>query len=42
MLNFTTNDVAWINSSDEEVLQAYNFRARGRLPVVSWCDPGMK
>ncbi|KAK9283122.1 hypothetical protein L1049_011353 [Liquidambar formosana] len=26
--------------SDEEVLQASNFRARCRLPVVSWCHPG--
>ncbi|OIV90583.1 hypothetical protein TanjilG_01664 [Lupinus angustifolius] len=26
--------------SDDEVLQASNFRARGRLPVVSWCHPG--
>ncbi|XP_068344787.1 phosphatidylinositol-3-phosphatase myotubularin-1-like isoform X1 [Pyrus communis] len=25
--------------TDEEVLQASNFRARGRLPVVTWCDP---
>lgn len=25
--------------SDEEVLQACNFRARCRLPVVSWCHP---
>ncbi|XP_050103201.1 phosphatidylinositol-3-phosphatase myotubularin-1-like isoform X2 [Malus sylvestris] len=25
-------------TSDEEVLQASNFRARGRLPVVTWCD----
>ncbi|KAM1157431.1 hypothetical protein FF1_028035 [Malus domestica] len=24
--------------TDEEVLQASNFRARGRLPVVTWCD----
>ncbi|KAK9158769.1 hypothetical protein Scep_005343 [Stephania cephalantha] len=28
------------NISDEEVLQASSFRARGRLPVVSWCHPG--
>ncbi|KAI4346429.1 hypothetical protein L6164_007325 [Bauhinia variegata] len=26
--------------SDNEVLQASSFRARGRLPVVSWCHPG--
>ncbi|KAI4352628.1 hypothetical protein L6164_006862 [Bauhinia variegata] len=26
--------------SDDEVLQASSFRARGRLPVVSWCHPG--
>ncbi|KAG8645324.1 hypothetical protein MANES_10G054700v8 [Manihot esculenta] len=26
--------------SDEEVLQASTFRARCRLPVVSWCHPG--
>ncbi|XP_065870434.1 phosphatidylinositol-3-phosphatase myotubularin-1-like isoform X1 [Euphorbia lathyris] len=26
--------------SDEEILQASNFRARCRLPVVSWCHPG--
>ncbi|KAK3408874.1 hypothetical protein EUGRSUZ_J01026 [Eucalyptus grandis] len=26
--------------SDEEILQASNFRARGRLPVVTWCHPG--
>ncbi|KAF2318418.1 hypothetical protein GH714_007081 [Hevea brasiliensis] len=26
--------------SDEEVLQASSFRARCRLPVVSWCHPG--
>ncbi|GKU91610.1 hypothetical protein SLEP1_g5463 [Rubroshorea leprosula] len=26
--------------SDEEVLQASTFRARGRIPVVSWCHPG--
>ncbi|KAI9118850.1 hypothetical protein K1719_010295 [Acacia pycnantha] len=26
--------------SDDEVLQASTFRARCRLPVVSWCDPG--
>ncbi|XP_042960118.1 phosphatidylinositol-3-phosphatase myotubularin-1-like isoform X1 [Carya illinoinensis] len=26
--------------SDEEVIQASTFRARCRLPVVSWCDPG--
>ncbi|XP_014513688.1 phosphatidylinositol-3-phosphatase myotubularin-1 isoform X1 [Vigna radiata var. radiata] len=25
--------------SDEEVLQASSFRARSRLPVVSWCHP---
>ncbi|XP_048442167.1 phosphatidylinositol-3-phosphatase myotubularin-1 [Pyrus x bretschneideri] len=25
--------------TDEEVLQASNFRARGRLPVVTWCHP---
>ncbi|KAK9168451.1 hypothetical protein Syun_000591 [Stephania yunnanensis] len=28
------------NISDEEVLQASSFRARGRLPAVSWCHPG--
>ncbi|KAG6630678.1 hypothetical protein CIPAW_13G035500 [Carya illinoinensis] len=26
--------------SDEEVIQASTFRARCRLPVVSWCHPG--
>ncbi|KAK3228421.1 hypothetical protein Dsin_000302 [Dipteronia sinensis] len=26
--------------SDPEVLQASSFRARSRLPVVSWCHPG--
>ncbi|KAL5800413.1 hypothetical protein ACOSQ4_033297 [Xanthoceras sorbifolium] len=26
--------------SDQEVLQASSFRARCRLPVVSWCHPG--
>ncbi|XP_022133857.1 phosphatidylinositol-3-phosphatase myotubularin-1 isoform X2 [Momordica charantia] len=26
--------------SDEEMLQASTFRARCRLPVVSWCNPG--
>ncbi|XP_027367606.1 phosphatidylinositol-3-phosphatase myotubularin-1-like isoform X3 [Abrus precatorius] len=26
-------------SSDDEVLQACSFRARCRLPVVSWCHP---
>ncbi|KAK1310622.1 hypothetical protein QJS10_CPA08g00518 [Acorus calamus] len=26
--------------SDEEVMQASTFRARGRLPVISWCHPG--
>ncbi|XP_054786260.1 phosphatidylinositol-3-phosphatase myotubularin-1-like isoform X2 [Prosopis cineraria] len=26
--------------SDDEVVQASTFRARCRLPVVSWCDPG--
>ncbi|XVE75506.1 hypothetical protein DITRI_Ditri12bG0099100 [Diplodiscus trichospermus] len=26
--------------SDEEVSQASTFRARCRIPVVSWCDPG--
>ncbi|KAI9157576.1 hypothetical protein LWI28_024611 [Acer negundo] len=26
--------------SDQEVLQASSFRARSRLPVVSWCHPG--
>ncbi|CAK9172082.1 unnamed protein product [Ilex paraguariensis] len=26
--------------SDEEVLQACTFRARCRLPVISWCHPG--
>ncbi|GAV78144.1 Myotub-related domain-containing protein/Y_phosphatase_m domain-containing protein [Cephalotus follicularis] len=26
--------------SDEEVLQGSTFRARSRLPVVSWCHPG--
>ncbi|CAB4269082.1 unnamed protein product [Prunus armeniaca] len=25
--------------TDDEVLQASNFRARGRLPVVTWCHP---
>ncbi|KAL9402791.1 hypothetical protein Peur_006640 [Populus x canadensis] len=25
--------------SDEEVIQASNFRSKGRLPVVSWCHP---
>ncbi len=27
-------------SSDEEVQQAAAFRARGRLPVLSWQHPG--
>ncbi|XP_077235891.1 phosphatidylinositol-3-phosphatase myotubularin-1-like isoform X2 [Tasmannia lanceolata] len=26
--------------SDEEVVQASTFRARCRLPVISWCHPG--
>ncbi|KAI4370690.1 hypothetical protein MLD38_019010 [Melastoma candidum] len=26
--------------SDEEVLQASSFRARSRLPVITWCDRG--
>ncbi|XP_050209825.1 phosphatidylinositol-3-phosphatase myotubularin-1-like isoform X2 [Mercurialis annua] len=26
--------------SDEEVLQASNFRAKCRLPIVTWCHPG--
>ncbi|KAK6933491.1 Myotubularin-like, phosphatase domain [Dillenia turbinata] len=26
--------------SDEELLQASSFRARSRLPVISWCHPG--
>ncbi|XP_048498934.1 phosphatidylinositol-3-phosphatase myotubularin-1 isoform X2 [Beta vulgaris subsp. vulgaris] len=26
--------------TDEEVLQASTFRARCRLPVISWCHPG--
>ncbi|XP_057540215.1 phosphatidylinositol-3-phosphatase myotubularin-1-like [Amaranthus tricolor] len=26
--------------TDEEVLQASTFRARCRLPVISWCNPG--
>ncbi|XP_073041858.1 phosphatidylinositol-3-phosphatase myotubularin-1-like isoform X1 [Primulina eburnea] len=26
--------------SDEEIQQACSFRARCRLPVISWCDPG--
>ncbi|KAL3581318.1 hypothetical protein D5086_015650 [Populus alba] len=25
--------------SDEEVIQASNFRSKGRLPIVSWCHP---
>ncbi|CAI0410762.1 unnamed protein product [Linum tenue] len=25
--------------SDDEVIQASTFRARGRLPVISWCHP---
>ncbi|XVE99136.1 hypothetical protein REPUB_Repub03eG0171100 [Reevesia pubescens] len=28
------------NISDEEVIQASTFRARSRIPVVSWCHPG--
>ncbi|CAN1318951.1 Phosphatidylinositol-3-phosphatase myotubularin-1 [Linum perenne] len=28
-----------LNFSDEEVIQASTFRARGRLPVISWCHP---
>lgn len=28
-------------ASDDEVLQASSFRARCRLPVVSWCHPCM-
>ena len=30
-----------LNASDDEVLQASSFRARCRLPVVSWCNPCM-
>ncbi|KAJ0234821.1 Phosphatidylinositol-3-phosphatase myotubularin-2 [Hirschfeldia incana] len=26
--------------SDEELTQASTFRAKGRLPVISWCHPG--
>ncbi|KAL5569526.1 hypothetical protein UlMin_026101 [Ulmus minor] len=26
--------------SDEEILQASNFRSKCRLPVVTWCHPG--
>ncbi|CAI0442467.1 unnamed protein product [Linum tenue] len=28
-----------LNFSDDEVIQASTFRARGRLPVISWCHP---
>eukprot|EP01018_Ginkgo_biloba_P011818 Gb_21807 [translate_table: standard] len=28
-----------LNISDEGVLQAATFRARGRLPVITWCHP---
>ncbi|XVE68659.1 hypothetical protein DITRI_Ditri09bG0086500 [Diplodiscus trichospermus] len=28
------------NISDEQVIQASTFRARSRIPVVSWCHPG--
>ncbi|XVF82834.1 hypothetical protein PTKIN_Ptkin16aG0082200 [Pterospermum kingtungense] len=28
------------NISDEDVIQASTFRARSRIPVVSWCHPG--
>ncbi|XP_022745109.1 phosphatidylinositol-3-phosphatase myotubularin-1-like isoform X2 [Durio zibethinus] len=28
------------NISDEEVIQASTFRARCRIPVISWCHPG--
>jgi len=30
-----------VDASDEEVFQASTFRARCRLPVVSWCHPRM-
>lgn len=36
----TSNPVIII-ASDGEVLRASAFRARGRLPVISWCHPGM-
>lgn len=26
--------------SDEELIQASTFRAKCRLPVISWCHPG--
>ena len=28
-----------VSISDEEVIQAAEFRARGRLPVITWCHP---
>lgn len=28
------------DDSDQEVLQASTFRARCRLPAISWCHPG--
>jgi hypothetical protein len=27
--------------SDEDLFQASPFRSGKRLPVISWCDPGM-
>ncbi|KAG6763457.1 hypothetical protein POTOM_030874 [Populus tomentosa] len=35
---FTANNFIFV-TSDEEVIQASNFRSKGRLPVVSWCHP---
>ena len=29
------------DGSDDEILQASSFRARCRLPVVTWCHQGM-
>jgi hypothetical protein len=37
---FTLCFGSFMPSSDEEVQQAAAFRARGRLPVLSWQHPG--
>lgn len=31
--------IAPLSISDDEVLQAATFRARGRLPAITWCHP---
>lgn len=31
-----------IDPSDEEIQMASTFRARCRLPVISWCDSGIE